>query len=222
MPQVLLRDLDRHAASDGVARVRVAHPVRAGLRKPLGPLRIAQPSQRAGTARKERPDLVVESRRCDPLQRFDRLPGAQPRSALRHVAGLAQQKRPLISDDLRVGTQPPRHQASGQLAHHIGRQRNLSLLLPLADDAQQPALHGFVFMRVGRVLDPLQVIDPGRHHFRQPQPGCIQKVQPKDQPLVRRSLRQHLQLPFDEAPLRQAEAASRIHLRPRGPRHDDR
>ncbi len=38
MPEVLLRDLDRHATGDRVARVRMRHPVRSGLRKPLGTL----------------------------------------------------------------------------------------------------------------------------------------------------------------------------------------
>jgi hypothetical protein len=58
IPQVLLRDLDRHAAGDRMAGGRVAHPVRAGLREPLCPLRIALPSQHAGAVGKECLDRV--------------------------------------------------------------------------------------------------------------------------------------------------------------------
>jgi len=79
MPQVLLRDLDAHPASDGVAGVRVPHPVRAGVREPLCPLRIAVPSQHIGAFREEGLDLAIERRRSDPLPRDERLAGVQSR-----------------------------------------------------------------------------------------------------------------------------------------------
>jgi len=110
---------------------------------------------------------------------------------------------------------------ASQLAHDIGRQRHLTFLLPLADHPQQPAFHGLIVRRIRWVLDPLQVIDRGRHHFREPKPGRIKQVQSEGQTLVRRSAGEHLQLLFNETPLRQAETASRIHLRPRGARHLD-
>ena len=150
-----------------------------------------------------------------------RLPRAQPRRQLGGVAGLAEQMSPLVADVLRVFGEPARHQVPGEFAHHVDGHRHLALFLALADHPQQPAFHGLVIRRIGRVFDPLQVIDRGRHHFGQPQAGRIQQVQPEGQPLVRRGGRQHLQLAFDEPPLRQAEAASRIHLRPRRPGHAD-
>jgi hypothetical protein len=53
--QVLLRDLDGHPAGDRMARVRVPHPVRAGLCESLRALRVALPSQHASAVLKEAP-----------------------------------------------------------------------------------------------------------------------------------------------------------------------
>ena len=94
MPQVLLRDLDRHAADDRVAGVRVPHPVRAGLFEALRTLAIALPSQHAGAAGEERLDLVVERRRRDPFARVERQVAAERRGAFGGVTGLAQKERP--------------------------------------------------------------------------------------------------------------------------------
>lgn len=75
MAEVLLGNLDRHTARDGMTGVRVPHPVRAGLCEPLRALCVALPSQRSGAVFKEALDLVVERRCGDPLPRVDRLPG---------------------------------------------------------------------------------------------------------------------------------------------------
>jgi hypothetical protein len=107
MAKVLLGDLDGHPAGDRVARMRVHHPVRAGLGESLGTLRVASPSQHAGAAIEEAFDLVVERGCCDPMPRVEHLPGPQPRRALSRVACIAEQDRPLVADVLRfIGLRP--------------------------------------------------------------------------------------------------------------------
>ena len=119
MAEVLLRDLNGHATCDRMARVRMPHPVRAGLRKALGSLPIAVPSQYAGTARKKRLDLIVERRRRNPFAGIDQLARVQARRTYGGIAGLAKQKRPLIADVLRIGIEPTRFQVLCQLAHGV-------------------------------------------------------------------------------------------------------
>ena len=97
---------------------------------------------------------------------------------LGRIAGLAQQVRPLVADVLRVRIEPARDQVLGQLAHHLDRHRHLALRLPLADHPQQPAFQGLVVVRIGRVFHPLQIINRGGHHFRQPKPGRVKQMQP--------------------------------------------
>ena len=107
MPQVLLRDLDRHTACDRMTCMRMPRPVRARLRKPLRALRVALPSQHVSTARKKRLDLVVERRRCDSFTPVEPLARVQAGRPCGGIAGLAEQERPLIADVLRVGVGLP-------------------------------------------------------------------------------------------------------------------
>ena len=102
MAEVLLRNLNGHATCDRVARMRVPHPMRAGLRKALRPLPIALPSRHVPAVRKERLDLVVKRRRRNPFTGVEQPARAQPRRTHGGVAGLAQQKRPLVADVPRV------------------------------------------------------------------------------------------------------------------------
>ena len=90
MSQVLLGDFDWYAAGDGIAGVRVPHPVRTGFRETFSALRIALPSQDTATVFEEALCLIVENRRCDALTGIEELScvyrqpaRSQPSSAIR-------------------------------------------------------------------------------------------------------------------------------------------
>lgn len=108
-PEILLRDLDRHASGDRMARMGIAQrnpcvlafASRSAL--PPSPLRIALPSQRLGAFLQEGFDLLVESRCHHALARVGLSPRGEPRRTHGCVAGRPEQGRLLVAAVLDAG-----------------------------------------------------------------------------------------------------------------------